>query len=99
MIDRYLISLLYSEVFRNRFVHLHIYTKILPKPPPNRSSLVNYQLFIIDLFPKLFFLYFLSVDLIDQSVVSVNNLIEIRAPLIRKIPEILLIVQEENNDP
>lgn len=37
--------------------------------------------------------------MIGQSVGSGNNLLERRAQLIRKIPEILYIVQEEINDP
>lgn len=37
--------------------------------------------------------------MIGQSLVSVKNLIERRAQLIREIPEILLIVQEEKNAP
>lgn len=37
--------------------------------------------------------------MIGQSLVSVNNLIERKAQLIRQIPEMLLIVQEERSVP
>lgn len=70
------------------------------KTEPNTNTLVNYQLFIIDLFPKLFFRFFSFYKvMIGQSLVSVNNLIERKAQLIRQIPEMLLIVQEERSVP
>lgn len=37
--------------------------------------------------------------MIGQSLVSVNNLIERKVQLIRQIPEMLLIVQEERSVP